>query len=889
MTGTRPPERGLLLVAMLALGSLFVVGAGPGAAQTDVERLGARHGTLPPAGYFRTLERIPDAFRFRRGWQARNPRLDVDAAARLRALPEVTDFPGEGLSGDTGRTPGSTRFPIPSSGAAGAGGVPAGATALGLGPRPSGVTGTLEFPLVLAYFADRTEAPGWDSEAVRTHYLDGPNPRGPSVSEFYDQMSGGRLELRGTALPWTRSWLSRAQVSGQNAGLDVFVSRTGQFIESALDSLDDGSIDWGRFDNDGPDGIPNSGDDDGFVDVLAVMHPDGGAECDGSPDRIWSHRWALSRWLGSPYETSSPSANGGPVRVEDYTIQPLLNCAGDDIGEVGVFAHELGHGLGLPDLYCTGLGCTAAGIGEWGLMGSGSWGCDGESPARPCPMSAWSRLVLGWAQLEDLPPAAELEAVTLPPVSSSDRILRYRIPGTSEYYLLENRQPDAAGTALHASGLLVWHVDDQVVTDGWAANRVNARPSRFGVALVQADGLDDLSTEDTNRGDGGDPFPGSTGRVAFHAGTVPGARARDGLAAGFTLTDLVPAGPDLVFDLVTGFRTLTVGTEGDGGLGSLVEVDGAALPAGGGAVPAAPFEALDIRAAAGEVVSAGVRTPFSGWADGVGNARREVTMGLADTTLTARYQGRELQVGVTLTGGEYGVPPGVVEGDPASAGLWYAEGTAVTLTARANPGFSFGGWTDALAGAPNPVGLVVDEPVAAGAAFDYVFAAADLDPVRLAAGDVLALSLTAEGGQDPVAWTLEEGLLPAGVALDGARIGGAPLETGSFTLTVRATDAQGLQGVARFVLQVLEPQLELATVAGELLGNGRAATPGQVAYLDRSGNGNGRLDLGDIRRYRGRLQSGAAAVAPAPGAVHVELPEVPVRIRPMAPVKGGGS
>ena len=32
----------------------------------------------------------------------------------------------------------------------------------------------------------------------------------------------------------------------------------------------DAEIDLGRYDNDGPDGLPNSGDDDGYVDFLFI-------------------------------------------------------------------------------------------------------------------------------------------------------------------------------------------------------------------------------------------------------------------------------------------------------------------------------------------------------------------------------------------------------------------------------------------------------------------------------------------------------------------------------------------------------------------------------------------------------------------------------------------
>ncbi len=46
-------------------------------------------------------------------------------------------------------------------------------------------------------------------------------------------------------------------------------ARTGDYLVQAL-SLADVTLDFGQFDNDGPDGVANSGDDDGFVDALSV-------------------------------------------------------------------------------------------------------------------------------------------------------------------------------------------------------------------------------------------------------------------------------------------------------------------------------------------------------------------------------------------------------------------------------------------------------------------------------------------------------------------------------------------------------------------------------------------------------------------------------------------
>src|SRR5687768_17683296 len=95
----------------------------------------------------------------------------------------------------------------------------------------------------------------------------------------------------------------------------------------ALKAADD-SIDFSLFDNDGPDGRPNSGDDDGYVDFLAVMHPLSGAECNGSLDLVWSHKWNLQSAAGQPYVTRTPSRNPAPGRppnvlIDDYTIQPV--------------------------------------------------------------------------------------------------------------------------------------------------------------------------------------------------------------------------------------------------------------------------------------------------------------------------------------------------------------------------------------------------------------------------------------------------------------------------------------------------------------------------------------------------------------------------------------
>lgn len=874
-------RRAVPAVRLAALGGLALLAAPhPGAAQDDVRALGARYGVTPPAGYFRMLESRPDAYRFRRAWQGRNPRLEVDADGVRRILPDPVTTRQAGEVGTGGA--GGAAFPASGPGSAGGAADPGlrmesgGGTAAFLGPRPGGVTGTLAFPVLLGYFADAVGPPAYDRGSVQDHFLDGPNPRGGSLREFFLEVSLGRLDFTGEALGWYRSAFEGAQVAGTSNGLSVADSRTGPYIADLLEQADDGSIDWGRFDNDGPDGIPNSGDDDGFVDVLAVLHPRGGAECNGDTGRIWSHRWRLSAWLGRPFETGSPAAGGGVIRVDDYTIQPLLDCQETGIGDIGVFAHELGHGLGLPDLYCTGFGCDLTVVGNWGLMSSGGWGCAGENPARPCHMSAWAKSILGWVDVVELTPETEYGTVSLPGVRETGQVLRYDLPGTNQYYLLENRQRAGFDQDLYAPGLLIWSVDDDVVLERWATNRVNASGTSpgFGVALIQADGRRDMERFAANRGDGGDPFPGSTDRRDFHAGTVPGSFTRAGAAAAFTLTGLREAGAELAFELTTRTGHATVVTRGGSGATGLVSVNGTLLGPVRDSTRLAPFQPLTLEAAPGEVLEAGVRTPFTGWDDGPVARSRTLTMPAGDTTFTAVYDGRELQVAVALEGGRFGVAPGRVEVDPASEELWFPQGTSVTLTAEENPGFRFARWTGALEGAPNPVGLTVETPVSAGAAFDYVFSVAAPETVTLAAGDMVELAVTVENAQLPLTWSRVDGTLPDGVVVNGAGLFGAPLETGTFDVTLGVRDAQGLQGSVAVTLEVGVPDLPLSVLAGPFLAGAGGPTAPQALWLDRTGNGNGAFDLGDVRAYQQAVAAGEALTAPAAGTVRVVVPSL---------------
>ena len=59
--------------------------------------------------------------------------------------------------------------------------------------------------------------------------------------------------------------------------------------------------------------------------------------------------------------------------MDDYLIQGGIECDGTSLMPIGTFSHEMGHALGLPDLYDTySPDGSSEGLGEWDLMGSGN-------------------------------------------------------------------------------------------------------------------------------------------------------------------------------------------------------------------------------------------------------------------------------------------------------------------------------------------------------------------------------------------------------------------------------------------------------------------------------------------------------------------------------------
>jgi len=268
-------------------------------------------------------------------------------------------------------------------------------------------------------------------------------------------------------------------------------------------------------------------------DAVLIVHAGVGQES-AAPGVSENDIWSL--YYNAGIDISPVTLRDGhPIR--EAIIMPQSDSRGGIIVDpLGVYAHEFGHWLGLPDLYCTGnLNCPG-GVGDWSLMDHGSYNRDPATHAwygsAPSHLDAWSLYYLGWVAPRIMPMSAINQSVIMNPVESAPApeipaqgmnvYLATASSGTThQFYLMENRQPIGFDRGLPGQGLLVWLVDQDVITLKFPNNAINNDVTRPGLKLVEADGDRSLLSSGGDSGAPGDPFPGTTGNHKLSPMTNP--------------------------------------------------------------------------------------------------------------------------------------------------------------------------------------------------------------------------------------------------------------------------------------------------------------------------------------------------------------------------------
>jgi M6 family metalloprotease-like protein len=355
------------------------------------------------------------------------------------------------------------------------------------------------------------------------------------MNDYFKEVSYNAFSITGDVAGWYTA-SNTHDYYGQNKpnGDDMYPAT---LVTEAVAQADAAGFNFAPYDQDG----------DCYVDVVAIVHQGTGEEASPYSTDIWSHSWDLysAHYYNDQdgngiYTTKCPCSKGGFIKVNDYIIMP--EKLSNQISTIGIFAHEYGHALGLPDLYDTDG--SSQGIGYWSVMASGSWNGVWINGDRPAHMDAWCKYYLGWVNPTPVSSTLTNEPITQAATSADVYKLLNGSPSTGgEYFLIENRQQEGFDTGLPGSGLLIWHIDESQ-----NSNANECYPGKllcpllhYHVALEQADNLWNLDKGD-NRGDEGDPYPGLTNNRSFTGSSSPNSNLYNGSPSNASVTSISDSG-----------------------------------------------------------------------------------------------------------------------------------------------------------------------------------------------------------------------------------------------------------------------------------------------------------------------------------------------------------
>jgi immune inhibitor A len=389
--------------------------------------------------------------------------------------------------------------------------------------------------VIPALFASST-ASAVTQRDLQQRFFDGPS-QGGTLAAYFREVSGDRFTLRGTVTPWVHTQVELVDVALGGEGTEG-ASTEDDYVIQAIRAVD-ANINFGAYDNDGPDGRPNSGDDDGIVDGgVVVITAEIGRHC-GPQGGIWPHFSPLTVPGASDglFRVADQTPTGGRIAVKAYVILPAATCSGSTLTGIGIAAHELMHLLfQAPEMYSIGGASSPAPgdgrlwrIGCWDVMSAGSaWGCGSSlgfpesfTPVHPDP---WVKELVGWVAADTIGIVTDT-LLTLHPAALGGHTVRALIkPG--EYWEIEYRQRLGFDANVPASGVLIYHVVLQRAPTPASCQAWCDQPP----LLVEADnnnGLLRSLSEGGNKGEAGDAF-GILGHTSFSATTTPAAIANDG-------------------------------------------------------------------------------------------------------------------------------------------------------------------------------------------------------------------------------------------------------------------------------------------------------------------------------------------------------------------------
>ncbi len=209
------------------------------------------------------------------------------------------------------------------------------------------------------------------------------------------------------------------------------------------------------------------------VPLVCIFYA-GYGEATGSPsgsvsNTVWPCEWDCDE------DYSGTHFNAWFVGNELYSDGSLMG--------MGVFCHEAGHALGLPDFYCTNYNYSNDDpFSNWSIMDCGAYVNDARAPIG---YTAYERSYLGWL---DIPTYTAGEYQNLDPYTNENGTTAVKLPTSTstEYFIFENRQPGTWYPEDMGSGLLVTRFAYNKTA--WDYNTPNNTQTKKRAKIVTANG-----------------------------------------------------------------------------------------------------------------------------------------------------------------------------------------------------------------------------------------------------------------------------------------------------------------------------------------------------------------------------------------------------------------
>ena len=336
-------------------------------------------------------------------------------------------------------------------------------------------TGRPRVLVMLVQFKDKHFTVAPDSASVHEYYdrycngVEGVSPYtghgcSGAVTEYFSDQSLGQFQpIFDVIGPLTLD--SEYAYYGKDSETSKDVNYSA-FIKESIQKARRTYIDWSQLDNNG----------DGKVDMGFFIFAGLGQNYTNAydPSTIWPKEMPAQYQVdGITLAGSCSCSELRPVASSDGVITVTRPDG------IGVFCHEFGHALGLPDFYDTNY--KGFGMDYWSIMDYGQYALSGRTPVN---YTAYERDFMGWQLLEELKEPCTLRIPSFSKGGHGYKVVNEN--NRNEYYVLENRQGLGWDKYFMTKGhgLLVIHVDYS--RSSWQSNRVNSDFNHQRMTIIPA-------------------------------------------------------------------------------------------------------------------------------------------------------------------------------------------------------------------------------------------------------------------------------------------------------------------------------------------------------------------------------------------------------------------